>query len=291
MPEMQLNVSDFHKITYHKFRSDCDKLVVCFSPQGGGMGSKGFGYNVCEKNGWDYIFVGKARHTNYVSLDPQEFKESISPVIEGRDVIAYGTSAGGNAALFYGGVIGARILSASPRDGRSKLGYTIPKSKTVKSFFPPMIVYDFLQPRDSRTVAEWTDSIYRNSILINVPNSGHKSLARLNQAGTLSYLLKSFILGSVDPRLLRFAEGSVERKYDDAVERYLVRDVQGMVSLLRGDRGVLERPRLLSLYLECLERNSLTDEIEIFRNDLRYVDVSMGALSSSSRRFIKCISA
>ena len=37
MNAIELDASDRHRITYHEFDPQSDKLVICFADQGGGM--------------------------------------------------------------------------------------------------------------------------------------------------------------------------------------------------------------------------------------------------------------
>jgi len=250
MTPIELDACEGHRIVFHPFNPADDRVLVCFSPQGEGKEPPGWGSAVCERNGWNHLFVGKARHTNFASLPVERFVERVAPVLRGRDVLAYGTSAGGNAALYYGGAVGARILAASPRDSRSPIDHKIPVATAIASPRGATFVHDLRQGRDSRMVEEWMRLHYPAALRINVPNSGHQSLARLKRAGTLSYLLRTFVAGErIDPERLKFPPGTAERLDDDIVEAGAAQDFARVLALLGDDDALILRPRFLALYL------------------------------------------
>jgi len=250
MTPIELDACEGHRIVFHPFNPADDRVLVCFSPQGEGKEPPGWGSAVCERNGWNHLFVGKARHTNFASLPVERFVERVAPVLRGRDVLAYGTSAGGNAALYYGGAVGARILAASPRDSRSPIDHKIPVATAIASPRGATFVHDLRQGRDSRMVEEWMRLHYPAALRINVPNSGHQSLARLKRAGTLSYLLRTFVAGErIDPERLKFPPGTAERLDDDIMEAGVAEDFGRVLALLGDDDGLILRPRFLALYL------------------------------------------
>lgn len=229
-------------ITYHEFNASSDKLVICFAPWKEGLRASGFGTQVCERNGWNHVYVGKAMDTRYHTLTLDQFAEALAPLLNDRDVIAYGASVGAYAALYYGGSIDARILAASPRNTNHPLitakrgpaggrAGTFPflhsptLSSVPRSSVAPVIVCDRMYASDMLMIERWALEAYPDARLIYVPNAGYRTLERLKKAGTLSYLLRQFVSGGeIDEEQLKFPAGTVDRLMDDSVVAAGARD-------------------------------------------------------------------
>ena len=111
MNTYELESTDLHRITYHEINPSSSKLVICFAYQGGGLGTKGFGSALCEQNNWNYVYVGKKKQTKFRSLSIDRLFELIYPFSTGIDIVAYGASAGGYAALYFGGALDGRCCA------------------------------------------------------------------------------------------------------------------------------------------------------------------------------------
>lgn len=278
MTERELDVSDNHRITLHTFDPRSDKLLICFAPQGGGMGETGFGTALCRKHGWNHIYVGKGQQSKYRSLSIERFFDVVAPVTSGMDVMTYGSSAGGYAALYFGGSVDARILAACPRNSQHPNNYrraterrlgademaqmakrfyhTADLNEVPLSKHQPIIVYDRRQPKDHRMVQKWALSAYPGAEIINVPNSGHKPLERLRMTGGLSYLLKSFVSNEPICRdQLKHPIGSQPRILDDAVLAHESGDYEAAADLLNIDFMTLRSSGLFSIYLDSVIRS------------------------------------
>lgn len=278
MSILELDASEYHRITYHENNPQSDKLLICFSSQGGGMGVSGFGTELCAKNGWNHIYVGKAQQSKFRTLTLDNFVAAVSPVMDGRDVITYGSSAGGYAALYYGGIINARILSACPRNSHHPVNYRRPLIKKLgeeaikkkaedfyhivhlsdvpRSAHDPVVVYDRLQPKDHRMVQKWVLPAYPECEIINIPNSGHKPLEKLKRVGGVSHLVRSFVERiPLDREKLKHKPGSLERRLDDAVELFEAGDFDRCAELLYLDLHVIRQAGLLGMYVESVSRS------------------------------------
>ncbi|WP_147407664.1 alpha/beta fold hydrolase [Pseudooceanicola algae] len=306
MSVYELDLGDEHRITFHENDPTCSKIIVCFAPQGGGMGPVGFGASVCIKNGWNYIYVGKAQQTKFRSLSLETFYDAVARVVDGKDVVSYGSSAGGYAALYYGGAIDARILSACPRNSQHPLHYrpaTIKRLGAEKinelkrgfyhtpdlkdcpiSKFSPTIVYDERQPKDRKTVEKWVLPAYPDATLINIPNSGHKPLEMLKQAGSLTYLLNSFVAGeSIENDRLRFPEGTLNRQLDDGVLAFNASDFTRAGHLLNVEMATLRKKKLFSVYLDSVVQSGAPELVQSLKERVDAGDVMIEALSPRSR--------
>ncbi len=242
------------------------------------MGTSGFGTELCARNGWNHIYVGKAQQSKFRSLTLDRFVTAVFPIIDGRDVMAYGSSAGGYAALYYGGAINARILSACPRNSHHPINYRKPLirrfgekeikekaeafyhvinlSDLPRSTHNPVVVYDRLQTKDHRMVQKWVLPAYPDCKIINVPNSGHKPLEKLKSVGGVSHLVRSFVASvPIDREKLKHKPGSIERRLDDAVEIFEAGDFDRCAELLCLDLDILRRAGLFGMYVESVFRS------------------------------------
>lgn len=247
------------------------------------MGQTGFGTAFCQKNGWNHLYVGHTPQSRYQSLSFERFQEAVSPHTEGRDVITYGPSAGGYAALYFGGAVNARILAASPRntyhpirtnawkweeedkptDPDGKFTHSARLKDLPRSSHAPTILYDPRDGRDSALVNRWALSAYPDAKLIHLPNSGHKSLDYLSKIGSLSYFLRSFVEQTpLDPERLLAPKGTLERTLQDGATAYESKDYDRAAELLSQDLSCLGTSNLLDLYLSstALSENKLASQ-------------------------------
>ncbi len=104
------------RITLHRADPSGDDrpIVVTFGGQPSDLTATGFGTAFLLGQGFDTVYVAQRHGTQYQGLSRERFVEGVAPVIAGRDVVTYGASLGGYAALYYGGAIDARIIAASP---------------------------------------------------------------------------------------------------------------------------------------------------------------------------------
>ena len=302
---IDIDSSDEHRITYHEFNPQSEKIIICFARQGGGMGRSGFGGDFCKKNGWNYIYVGKLKHTRFRSLSIDRFRDKISPYIEGRDTICYGPSAGGYAALYFGGIINARILAASPRNSQHPINQGLknwnhPENKESAQFYhaaqlkdvprskhSPTVIYDFLASKDHRFVRDWAMPAYDDLIAINVPNSGHRTLDRLKELKTLSTMVRSFVNdGKVDEDNIRAAEGSLDRQLDDAVIAYVEKKYAVAAALLYPHVQHLRERQLLGLYIKCVSLSGDRTHAALMANAFRQEKIKVELLRPDIKRHL-----
>lgn len=229
MAEYLLDKQDQHIVTYHEVNESSDKLVICFSPNGPKMlKSKGFASAFCEKKGWNYIYAGCANQTFFDSLKVDNLCRIAAPFTDGRDVVTYGSNAGGFAALWFGSFLNARILSASPRNFLHEL--IVPSQSNnpaapmnvwltdaPKGKNTPVILYDSTQRIDRIMVHDWALPAYQDATVIEIINGGHHTLERMKNAGVLSKFLTSFINDNhVEIKDTYFPEGSLGWNQDMA---------------------------------------------------------------------------
>lgn len=106
--------ADYLITLHHGANADAGPLDITFGGQPSKLTASGFGTGWCLGKGWDTIYVAQRAETQYQDLPLEAFVGAVAEVIEGRDVVCYGSSLGAYAALYYGGSIDARIIAAAP---------------------------------------------------------------------------------------------------------------------------------------------------------------------------------
>lgn len=236
-----------HLITYHRNSAPTDKLIISF----GGLPSKktatGFGSKFSLNQGWDHIFVAQEAMTQYQQLSIAEFQDAVSLIASEYDVFTYGSSLGAYAALYYGGSVNARIISAAPKNSAhplvlqkrfAHLGFHHQELKDVpRSVHQPVVLFDPHRRDEARFIQKLVVPAYPDLHLVELPYAGHTVLETMKQMGSL----KPFI------------EAYVERHelIDVAVE-------EGGLSVFPAERGraafgARDYERALSLFRQSLE--------------------------------------
>ncbi|MGH8811953.1 MAG: hypothetical protein ACREXO_08110, partial [Advenella sp.] len=93
-----LSETEDYRITLHDIGSNA--TVITFGYWGSGISQKGFGTDFCLKNGFNNIYVccKGAQRFQHLSLDT--FTNAVKDALKGKDVITYGLSLGGYAAIY-----------------------------------------------------------------------------------------------------------------------------------------------------------------------------------------------
>lgn len=202
MARKVLESCESYLITYEP--SGGDTVVVTFDPFGAGFQEKGFGSDFCVSKGWSNIHVSQKPGTQYQELSAYDFRSALIGVVENYDnVVAYGASLGGYCALYYGGVINAKILAFSPRNSAhpviakgpfSKIKFKHNEIKELPlSCFNPVVLLDPYQDKDLVFYNSCVRPAYPDANVVEVPFGGHRLAEALKEAGCLS----SFVCGYV----------------------------------------------------------------------------------------------
>ena len=187
-------------ITYHRNSVENNIVIVSF----GGLHTKktrsGFGTKFALSRGFDHIFVGQKPLSQYQELSLKDFKHAVDPVIQEKDVIAYGSSLGGYCAVYFGGCINARIIASAPRNSahpsirKANLSHVefkhTPIEKNPLSKKPVVVLYDPERKSDARFIADLVWPAYPDATYVQVPYSGHRVLRAMQSNG----VLKDFIM-------------------------------------------------------------------------------------------------
>lgn len=204
MTAQQLAIHADYQISLHRARApdDAVPLVITFGGQPSGLGETGFGTGWCLQLGWDTIYVAQRHGTQYQGLSMEDFRDAVAAICAGRDVVCYGSSLGGYAALYYAGAIGARVLAASPMLpawpplGRRPDMIPIlhrPLADVPRSPHSPILLYDPMVAADRRIIDEMIAPVYPDARHAELPFAGHTTLQTLNSAG----ILKNFVRAAI----------------------------------------------------------------------------------------------
>lgn len=199
-----LSASPLHRVVHHPHPDGpTERLVVTFAPKTDALADEGFGTRLALKRGHDTVYVGSHRNTYHQGIGLKELVDLILPIAGGREVIAYGGSAGGYAALYFGGALNARILAIAPRNDLHPLCSTIPGrfkhlpnlEDVPTSSHQPVVFYDPKQPKDARLAHKWVRPAYPDADLRPVFGVGHNVIGGLSKANVLAPLATGFFKG------------------------------------------------------------------------------------------------
>jgi len=192
------------RLTLHHPENPCpDHLVITFGGEPSGLADHGFGTAFCLRQGWSTIYVAQRNASQYQGLSLEVFGETVAKYCQGKDVICYGSSLGGYAAIYYGGAISARIIAAAPLFP----AWIRPKSATYSdilithaalstcpvSVHRPVILYDPMRRAESRMVDEMILPVYPAARLETMPFGGHEVLQTLARMGQLKEVITTLI--------------------------------------------------------------------------------------------------
>lgn len=203
MPEVLADQENY-QITFHASLNGATRpLVISFGSQPNGKSSSGFGTSFLLNSGYDTIYVSQKLGTQYQGLSLEQFYSAVKNKVDGRDVVTYGASLGGYAALYYGGCINARIIAAAPRQSSwpplehpkwSKIDFVheeLWQATTSKN--STTVFYDTKLAKDSKMVDEMVLRAYPEARLVKSEYTGHVVLKPFQNAGILKNLIRSLI--------------------------------------------------------------------------------------------------
>ncbi len=233
---------DDYLITLHRAgETPSKKLVITFGLLPSGKTPAGFGTSFLLKKGYDTIYVAQERGTQYQGLSQAAFFEAVADQCIDRDVVTYGSSLGGYAALYYGGCLDARIIAAAPMlpawpplehpnfpDFRIAHEELWDASRSLK---PPVAIYDMHLRFDCMMIDEMVLRAYPNARLVKLEHTGHIVLKAIQRAGQLTPFLLRLIeddeiipldLPTEDCALWTFGRGKLLLKQDPEEARRLL---------------------------------------------------------------------
>lgn len=200
-----------YRITLHDIGSKT--TIITFGYWGSGISRKGFGTDFCLKNGFNNIYVccKGAQRFQHLSLDT--FTNTVKDVLKSKDVITYGLSLGGYAAIYYAAHINARIVAFSPRNLSHPATPRIKQTFTHTQIYenavtrhPPIIIIDPFDQTDFTFITKAIAPAYKKMHVIHIDNAGHSCFGAIKSSGKLGPFLLNLFAGKVD-------QIDVENKY------------------------------------------------------------------------------
>ncbi len=192
--------NDF-KITYYNQESDI--TFITFNGAHTTKKSIPFGFQYVIGNKWNLIAVAQDNDTQYQNLSLEEFFHSVASLLNGKSVFSYGSSLGGYCALYYGGIVNATIIAASPRNSAHPLikdhewrdlefkhGSLEEIPLTTK---PVYIVFDSNITVDTNFINMVFLPFYQNTYLLALPKASHNVLKCMLNSGVLTLYISKII--------------------------------------------------------------------------------------------------
>jgi|GEM_PF-6584214 len=219
---MELGLSDFqvlsasaeHRVAYHPARKASEKLIVTFSPINEKLAYSGFGTQTALTLGYDTVYVGSHHKVMHRGLDIETVERLVLPVAAGREIIAYGASAGAYAALYFGGNLNASIIAFSPRlpvhpylsgnseESMQNLRHKLDLKDVPASSRKPIIIYDPHDKIDAKFADVWALPAYPDAHVCLTPAAGHGVIRRLKETGNLKETVKAMFEGKVPETIM-----------------------------------------------------------------------------------------
>lgn len=200
-----LRETEGYMITYHKCMNPKagKKLIISFGGLPSKKTKKGFGSNFILNHGYDHVFVAQAPGSQYQQLSLEDFYDVLNPFLDEKSVYTYGSSLGAYAAIYYGGIIDAKIIAAAPKNSAHP-DYIKSKFKNIEflhnelinqpiSSKTPTLLYDPYREEEARYINEKVLQAYPDAVKVEMPFSGHTVLNTLKEAGLLKKVILSIV--------------------------------------------------------------------------------------------------
>jgi len=190
-------------------------LVMTFDPLLYLSDRPHFGQDFLRKLSVDVIAVRKKEEDFYQSLSRESFLAAVQPVLHryGR-VVAYGSSLGAYAALYFCREIECEVVASSPRvSAHPHYGAKVwqrkaeflhqPFGTTVQPRCRAVVIFDPKDPLDRSYIEGEVLPQFPQAIVMRVPYSGHPSNHFLAEIGFIAPYVRAVVAGADRPPLDR----------------------------------------------------------------------------------------
>lgn len=180
------------------------QLVITFNSMGQTLDDD-FGRDFLEQLNISQINVACTSKDFFQSLSLESFLEAVSPMVNNHsDIVTYGTSLGGYAAIYFGSVLQARTLAIAPRlpihrymEGLRSYNPNIEIKhddlRDVKNLRNNMVtVFDPDEEADAKFVSYFLAD-RENTSFIELNGAGHFILEQLKTINMLAPCIESYI--------------------------------------------------------------------------------------------------
>jgi hypothetical protein len=190
-------------------------LVITFDPLLYLSSKPHFGQDFLRKLAVDIVAVRKKGEDFYQSLSREAFAAAVQPMLRryGR-VVAYGSSLGAYAALYFCRDIDCEVVASSPRVSAHPLyGAKVwqrkvefrhqPFDTQVQPRCRAIVIFDPKEPLDRRYIEGEVLPQFPQAVVMRVPYSGHPSNHFLAEIGFIAPFVRAVVAGAAHPPLDR----------------------------------------------------------------------------------------
>lgn len=190
-------------------------LVITFDPLLYLSGKPHFGQDFLRKLAVDIVAVRKKGEDFYQSLSRETFLAAVQPVLRRHSrVIAYGSSLGAYAALYFCRDIDCEVVASSPRvSAHPHYGAKVwqrkvefrhqPFDARVRPRCRAIVIFDPKEPLDRRYIEGEVLPQFPHATVMRVPYSGHPSNHFLAEIGFIAPFVRAVVAGATQPTLDR----------------------------------------------------------------------------------------
>lgn len=193
-----------YRITFHPAQNESSVLLITFGTMLSGLQSEGFGTNFAKKMAYDHIYVAQASDSWYQQLSREEFVAAVGRTVEGYErVVAYGSSLGGYAALYFGSTVRAQIVAGAPinwahplmeADEWRHVTFTHDDfSLLAPPALAPVVLYDPMRTSDRLFIETLITPAMDTRRFVHLPFTGHAVFVALRVHGLLNEFLVEII--------------------------------------------------------------------------------------------------
>ena len=192
-----------------------ETLVVTFDPLAVSPGESAFGTGLLETLPMDRLAVRRKHEHYFQPVSRQAFSAIVAPLLSRyRLRLAYASSLGAYAALYYLPGLVEHVVAISPRNTchpvygsrqrHAAIGWRHQRFDPRQPFGDaPTLIYDPLDPIDGRYVAEEIAPAFPQARLLPLRFAGHPATTFLAEVGHLNLLVRALLTGTEPPPLDR----------------------------------------------------------------------------------------
>lgn len=190
-------------------------LVITFDPLLYLAQRPHFGQDFLRRLGVDIVAVRKKTENFYQPLSRTAFVEAVSPLLGRYErVVAYGSSLGAYAALYFCRDLDCDVIASSPRVSvHPRYGAKVWQRQVAFRHEPfeasaavrcrAIVIYDPKEPLDRRYIEGEVLPQFSRALVLRVPYSGHPSNHFLSEIGFIAPFVRAVIAGKPHPPLDR----------------------------------------------------------------------------------------
>jgi len=247
-------------------------VVITFDPLLHLWPKPPFGLDFLQRQGVTVLAVRRKNENFFQALDRPRFLAAVQPVLQlAQRVVAYGSSLGAYAALYYARTLDADVLALSPRVSvHPVFGHPSwqDKARFEHHVFQPgqqvacraTVIYDPRDAIDRRYIEGEVLPLFSNARVLTVPYSGHPSTPFLGDIGFLPSFVRALVAGQPLPVLDRRQRRGHSATYHQVLSEHCLQHGRVAAAAVLIERSIALRPRnMLALRTRGQARAALQD--------------------------------